>query len=172
MSAIIYDQDTRSFSVVETREYGMMDTVKKFGGSAKGFAGSHKVGLINAGTTVAGSAIGAAVARRKAKQAAAARGLQPGTPEYNKFVRNQTLKGAGVGAAAGLATGVVGQAGHAAVSNVLGARKDIRQAGIDAGTGPGKMTFKQMRQAAWGNDKYGAKSNLNAYKISNPLKKK
>lgn len=100
MSAIVWDEENRQFSVV--------DTAKKFGGN-------HKVGLINAATTAVGAGVGTAVARAKAKKAAEAKGLQPGTPEYKAYMRKQTLKGAGIGAAAGLGAGVVGQAGVAGV---------------------------------------------------------
>ena len=98
MSAIVWDEENRQFSVV--------DIAKKFGGD-------HKVGLINAATTAVGAGVGTAVARAKAKKAAEAKGLKPGTPEYKAYMRKQTLKGAGIGAAAGLGAGVVGQAGVA-----------------------------------------------------------
>ena len=104
MSAIVWDEENRQFSVV--------DTAKKFGGN-------HKVGLINAATTAVGAGVGTAVARAKAKKAVEAKGLKPGTPEYKAYMRKQTLKGAGIGAAAGLGAGVVGQAGTAGVKSAM-----------------------------------------------------
>lgn len=115
MSAIVWDEENRQFSVV--------DTAKKFGGN-------HKVGLINAATTAVGAGVGTAVARAKAKKAAEAKGLQPGTPEYKAYMRKQTLKGAGIGAAAGLGAGVVGQAGVAGASAMHGNYKAGRDLGM------------------------------------------
>jgi hypothetical protein len=50
----------------------------------------------DAGTAAAGAGVGLIAARRKAK----AKGLQPGTPEYKKFIAKYTAGGAVAGAAA------------------------------------------------------------------------
>lgn len=82
----------------EIRSFGLIKTL--------GTAGATSIG-----GTVIGTGLGAVIARKKAQKSAEAKGLRPGTPEYNSYVRNRTLGGAAIGGIGGtLVGGTVGSA--------------------------------------------------------------
>lgn len=112
MYSVIFDERTSCFSAVRLDE-----STNSYADAKSGFLGSVGSHLKkNAGTYIggaAGAAGGAMLARKKAKQAALAKGLEPGTPEYKKFVAARTAAGGAAGAAGGA---VLGRAGHAAIS--------------------------------------------------------
>lgn len=100
MAKIVFDLDTKEFSVVESQEeFGLKD-----------FGKDHKTALINAGTSIVGSGAGAYLARRRAIAKAKAAGATDA--EAKAAGRKAALKGAVVGGAAGLAVGVGSQAGY------------------------------------------------------------
>lgn len=87
-----YVQETYAALEAEAEQetYGAkMDAIK---GHLKGNSRIYA----DAGSAVAGAGVGLIAARRKAK----AKGLQPGTPEYKKFIAKYTAGGAVAGAAA------------------------------------------------------------------------
>lgn len=110
MSKIIFNEETREFSVIESQE--------EFG--IKDFGKNHQTALINTATTAVGSGAGAYMARRRAIINAKKAGATDA--EAKAAGRKAAMKGAAVGAAAGLAAGVTGQAGVAkgkAMKNVF-----------------------------------------------------
>lgn len=121
---VIFDQETRSFSAIDTREFG-----EKW----KNFRTDHGTAMINTASGIVGAGAGTMIAKAKAKKKAEDMGLEPGTPEYKKFVRHQMLKGGAIGAGAGLATGVVGQAGYHGVKTGMAKGADGKRAGFKAG---------------------------------------
>lgn len=91
-----YVQETYAALAAEAEQETYGDKINLVKGFAKQNAGEMALG------TAAGAGVGFIAARRAAKK----KGLQPGTPEYKKFVAKYTAGGA----AAGAATGAVG--GH------------------------------------------------------------
>jgi hypothetical protein len=113
---IVFDSETRQFSAIdETREFANGHG-KAFWSGANGKKGAHSL-VTTAGGALVGSAAGGAIARSKAKKKAADLGLEPGTPEYKKFMRNQTAKGAAIGAGGGAAAGWVGDTAVSMIRN-------------------------------------------------------
>jgi hypothetical protein len=110
---IVFDSETRQFSAFdETREFGKVGN----------FASKYRTQLSTAGGAIVGGAAGGAIARGKAKKKAAELGLEPGTPEYKKFMRAQTAKGAAIGTGAGAATGYGVERG----THILQRRKAVK----------------------------------------------
>jgi hypothetical protein len=99
MATIIFDEESRVFSVISNTEFS--DKEKK--GAPAWLTSKGTLGTAIGG--VAGGTASALIARKKAKKAAEARGLEPGTPEYKKFVRKKTAIGAGIGTAGGALAG-------------------------------------------------------------------
>lgn len=94
-----YVQETYAALEAEAEQetYGAKtEAVKKFLGDNK-----KNIGIGAAAGTVVGAGTGIIAARRKAK----AKGLQPGTPEYKKFIAKYTAGGAVAGAAVGAGAG-------------------------------------------------------------------
>lgn len=84
-------------------EGGIMSKLKGAAKSTKGFV---KVNKMEMGVgAAAGAAAGGIAGYAKARKAAKAKGLQPGTPEYKKFVAKYVAGGAAIGTAAGTAAG-------------------------------------------------------------------
>lgn len=127
ITGIYFDEDTRSFSTDGTKAPSKIwEHLKK-----------HEGKYITGAASAVGGTSGALIAKNAAKKEALRRGLEPGTPEYKKFVRNRVM----VGATAGTATGVVGSvAGHGVV-NLMKNNKAHKAAGTKAAKGEnwGKM---------------------------------
>lgn len=122
----------------------LKDRFKNGYGSAKGFAKANAM-EIGAGAAiggVAGAGGGLILARRKAKAA----GLQPGTPEYKRFIAKYMAGGA----AAGIATGGAAGAGYGAFKNrnVVGKGKSWSYRNFENDTIKGaRETLKRSRNA-------------------------
>jgi hypothetical protein len=106
---IYFDESTRSFSTIEDREFG--EKLDKL----KGHLGNNSRAYIGAASGLVGGAGGALIARAKAKKAAEEAGLQPGTPEYKKFMAKRMAAGAGIGIVAGVGASELGHLGTRAV---------------------------------------------------------
>jgi len=112
---IVFDNETRQFSAFdETREFG--EKAKAFWSGAGGKKGAHSL-ITTVGGGLVGGTAGALIARNKAKRKAEQLGLEPGTPEYKKFMRQQGAKGAAIGAGAGAAAGWVGDTAVTMIKN-------------------------------------------------------
>jgi hypothetical protein len=81
----------------------------------------------------AGAAAGAGVGFIAARRAAKAKNLQPGTPEYKKFIAKYMAGGA----AAGVATAEVGRAGYRGVKKFNAMRKPNKTGDYDGVTAKG-----------------------------------
>lgn len=159
MSSIVFNEETRSFSVVESQnEYADSNVaIGKIANHIK----SNKRAYIDAATAVGGGTIGGVIARQKAKKAAASKGMQKGTAEYKKFINKSTAKGTAVGAGAGIGAAegaqlgkkVLSRAPHIAVydkeGNIVykkGKVKGIRAAAKEQFVNPiDKLTLKRAK---------------------------
>lgn len=111
VQGIYFDAETREFSVIEDREFGVKDKASAAWGSVKTHVGNHPRSYINAASSAVGAGAGMAIARAKAKKQAAAMGLEPGTKEYKRFMAKKMAGGAAIGGAAGLGAGELTTAG-------------------------------------------------------------
>jgi len=103
---IVFDSETRQFSAIdETREFGVKEAASKVGN----WANRNRSTVSLAGGSIVGGTAGTIIARKQAKKKAAELGLEPGTPEYKKFMSKQTAKGAAIGVAGGAAAGYLGK---------------------------------------------------------------
>jgi hypothetical protein len=146
-----YVQDFYSELEAEQEQYAesnykpsLKDRLKAGYGSAKGFAKANaaEIGAGAAIGGVAGAGGGLILARRKA----AAAGLQPGTPQYKRFIAKYMAGGA----AAGIATGGAVGAGYGAYKNraVVGKGKSWRYRNFESDTIKGaRETLKRSRDA-------------------------
>jgi len=125
------------------------DKLKAGYGSTKGFlkANSTEIGAGAAIGGVAGAGGGFILARRKARAA----GLQPGTPQYKKFIAKYMAGGAAAGAVAGGAAG----AGYGAYKNkdVVGKDKlwryrDFKDDSIKTARGILRLSRRRARKQA------------------------
>lgn len=133
MSAIIFDEELRQFSVVDDEGYVISDETFSghAGGAVKlgyaaGRVGKHIMNNKRAYMDVGGTAVGALGARAIAKKMALKRGLEPGTPEYKAFVNKMTAGGA----AAGLTLSEAGQFGYRTGSNLRMMRRGAAKRAI------------------------------------------
>lgn len=108
---VAFDETTRSFSVVEdTKEFGKvkdtlhrgMERVRELGSSAKSHVKKHDRAYLAGAAGVAGAGTGVLLAKRKAKAEAAAKGLEPGTPAYRKFMAKKMAVAGAIGAVVGV----------------------------------------------------------------------
>lgn len=125
MSSIIFDEELRSFSVVDDqREFGVM-------GSIGGHLTHNSRKYIVGGSTAVGSGAGMIIARKKIKAKLAAQGINPGTPEYKKAMKSAMIKGGLIGGGIGAAGGYVGATGGKIAINYF-KEKDHRSLGSAA----------------------------------------
>jgi hypothetical protein len=134
MSAIYFNQNTKTFSVYEDqREYGIGGIAKTVGK----FAGNHAAGLSTVAGTVGGSIIGRKLAIKKAKMQANSMGMDPDSEEYRRMISNAGKKGMLVGGASGAAGGyALGTTGKA----IYNAAKDKGEGNMFKKLGRGYKT--------------------------------
>lgn len=165
MSSIIFDEENRIFSVVEDQhEYA---NVGKTAGQVVNHLGRNKRSYINAASAIGVGGITAAVARKKAKQAAEAQGLVPGTPEYKKFINKAIMKAGALGAAGGALASDATQYGVRSVKYAKNLKNDdqsdlanasfFKRLKVGAGTA-GKEMYVYPAKRGYGKVKSGAKS--------------
>lgn len=102
MSTIIFDEETRSFSVIEDHMYAD-NQVKQHIGKYKAYYGMGAGAAIGAGA-------GAAIARKKAIKEADRRGLTGAARK--RFINQKTGAGAGIGLGTGAIVGTGAAVGH------------------------------------------------------------
>jgi hypothetical protein len=131
MIAIVFDETQKLFSAVKNGS----SNKKSFGQRVKGAAGSVKTHVgnnsriyIDAAAAGLGAGGGALLARKKAKKAAEAKGLKPGTPEYKAFIRKYMAVGAAAGFGAGAATSELARMGTQVVRPMIGKDKKFKDA--------------------------------------------
>lgn len=131
MATVIFNEETKEFSVVENqREFGVKDSLGKAAGAVGKRVSKNSRAYITGGSALAGAGLTAIIAKKRAEKAALAAGATEA--EAKKAGKKAAIKGAAIGAAGGALAGELGQYGVGTVKGAINrykAQKKLKDIG-------------------------------------------